>query len=504
MKKIKIFDTTLRDGEQSPGCSMNLHEKIIVAKLLEKLGVDIIEAGFAISSKGDFESVEAISNTIKNCTVASLSRALEKDIDIAYEAVKKAQSPRIHTFIATSDVHMKYKLKMSEDDVLDKTKKMVSYAKKYCSDIEFSCEDATRSNLDFLSKVVNEAIKAGATTINLPDTVGYASCSEITKMFKYVMSHVDYNDNITFSTHCHNDLALAVANSLSAIKEGATQIECTINGIGERAGNTSLEEFVMNLATRKDHYNAYTDINISRIYRTSKTVYDIIGQKPPLNKPIVGKNAFLHESGIHQHGVLSNKETYEIMSPESIGINVDNIILGKHSGRHAFIKKIESLGYSLEDDIIDKAFSEFKNLCDKKKNIDDLDIEAIIRDNLNIKNEKNDKYKLMWYKVDYINKGDNKPINCTVCLNVLGNNIEYTGVGDGPIDAAFNAIENETKDIDFNLEDFYIQSVSKGNNTLGETSVMLKYNEKIYKGKGLSTDIIESSILAFIDALNRF
>ena len=504
MKKIKIFDTTLRDGEQSPGCSMNLEEKIRVAKVLEELGVDVIEAGFAISSPGDFESVKTISETVKNATVASLSRALEKDIDTAYEAVKNAVSPRIHTFIATSDVHMKYKLKMSEEDVLDRTAKMVAYAKKYCGDIEFSAEDASRSNLDFLSKVVKTAIKNGATTINLPDTVGYATPSEMKHMMEYVIEHSNASSDIVFSTHCHNDLGLAVSDSLACIEAGATQIECTINGIGERAGNTSLEEIVMNLKTRKDYYDADTNINTTKIYKASRTIYDIIGQSAPLNKPIVGKNAFLHESGIHQHGVLANKETYEIMTPESVGIVTNNLVLGKHSGRHAFVDKIKELGYELIEEDIDKCFSEFKRLSDKKKNITDLDIEAIVRHNSYVDTIAPNKYKLNWYKVNYTNEtGKDQAIECTLSITCDNKEEVVSGTGDGPIDAAFNGIEKAMKDVDYILSDFTIRSVSQGNNTLGETTVKLLSQDKTYTGHGLSTDIIESSILAFINGINK-
>ena len=336
MNQVKIFDTTLRDGEQAPGCSMNLREKIEVAKCLEKMKVDIIEAGFPVSSPGDFESVSTIAGIIKDCTVASFARLAQKDIDTAWEAVKNASDPRLHLFIATSPLHMEYKLKMTPDQVLERTAAMVKYAGKYCSNIEFSAEDATRSDIDFLTKVVDTAIKNGAAVINLPDTVGYTTPSEMRAIIEHMIENVENADKVEFSVHCHNDLGMAVANSLAGVLGGARQIECTVNGIGERAGNTSLEEVVMAMKTSPDIFEVNTEIDTTKIYRASKTVYNIIGQNPPINKPIVGKNAFAHESGIHQHGVMANKKTYQILTPETVGISSNNIVLGKHSGRHAF------------------------------------------------------------------------------------------------------------------------------------------------------------------------
>ena len=331
MDQVKIFDTTLRDGEQSPGCSMNLQEKIEVAHCLEKLKVDIIEAGFAIVSPGDFESVKTIAENVKDCTVASLARCNVKDIDAAWEAVKGAADPRIHVFIATSPIHMEYKLKMTPDEVLEQAKQMVAYARKFCPNIEFSAEDATRSDIEFLKKITAVAIESGATTINLPDTVGYTTPEEMEYLIREVKENVRGAEKAVFSVHCHNDLGMATANSLAGVRGGARQIECTINGLGERAGNTSMEEVVMALRTRQDEFKADTGIDATQIHRASKTVYNIIGQTAPINKPIVGKNAFAHEAGIHQHGVLANKKTYEIMTPESVGLNVNNIVLGKHS-----------------------------------------------------------------------------------------------------------------------------------------------------------------------------
>ena len=341
MDRVKIFDTTLRDGEQSPGCSMNLQEKLEVAKCLEKLNVDVIEAGFAISGPQDFKSVQEISKVIKNAEVASLSRALTKDIDCAWDAVKDAVSPRIHTFIATSPLHMEYKLRMTPDEVLEQAGAMVAYAKKYCHNVEFSAEDATRSDLDFLVRVTEVAIANGATVINLPDTVGYTTPAEMQHLISYVMENAKGAEKAEFSVHCHNDLGMATANSLAGVQGGARQIECTINGLGERAGNTSMEEVVMALYTRADMYDCDTGIQTKQIYNASRTVYNIIGQTAPLNKPIVGKNAFAHEAGIHQHGVLANKKTYEIMTPEIVGVQTNNLVLGKHSGRHAFKQRTD-------------------------------------------------------------------------------------------------------------------------------------------------------------------
>ena len=378
MSRIKIFDTTLRDGEQAPGCSMNLKEKLEVARCLERLKVDVIEAGFAISSPGDFESVSAIAKQVKDCSVASLARATVKDIDCAWEAVRHAVDPRIHLFIATSPIHMEYKLKMAPDKVLEAVTAMTAHAKKYVSNIEFSAEDATRSDVEFLVKVVERAIKAGATVINLPDTVGYTTPVEMQALIATMLERVPGAENVEFSVHCHNDLGMAVANSLAGVLGGARQIECAVNGLGERAGNTSLEEVVMGLRTRKDVFQAETRIDTTQIMRTSKTVYNIIGQGAPLNKPIVGKNAFLHESGIHQHGVLANKQTYEILTPESVGITTNNLVLGKHSGRHAFDDRLKELGYTLEKDELTRCFEEFKVLCDKKKEVEDSDLITIV------------------------------------------------------------------------------------------------------------------------------
>lgn len=493
---IIVFDTTLRDGEQSPGCTMNLREKIVLAKQLEVLKVDVMEAGFAIASPGDFESVKTIANEIKDCTVASLARALDKDIDTAWEALKGAVSPRIHTFIATSDIHMKYKLKMSKEQVLERAVNMVKRAKGYCSDIEFSAEDASRTNLNFLAKIVEEVIKAGATTVNIPDTVGYTTPEEYFNIIRYLKENVSNIDKAHISVHCHNDLGMAVANSLSAIKAGATQVECTINGIGERAGNCALEEVVMALKTRNDFFKVDTNIETTQIMKTSKLLSSITGVHVQPNKAIVGENAFAHESGIHQHGMLAEPTTYEIMRPESIGLTKTNMVLGKHSGRHAFKDRLESLGYNLTEEELNSAFEKFKILLDKKKKIYDKDLEAIVR--------KESIASPQVYSLDsfVINSGSTITSTAVVKLEKDGVITEKVAVGDGPINSAYNAINKIVK-MDFSLEDFSLDAVTEGEDSQGEAIVKIKYGDNMYTGKGLSTDVIESSIIAYIDAINK-
>ncbi len=499
MSQIKIFDTTLRDGEQSPGCSMNLKEKLEVAKCLERLKVDVIEAGFAISSPGDFESVSAIASAVKDCTIASLARATVKDIDCAWEAVKHAADPRIHLFIATSPVHMEYKLKMTPEQVLERTAAMVAHAAKYVHNIEFSAEDATRSDVDFLCRVVDVAIRNGATVINLPDTVGYTTPAEMQQLIETVLRRVDGADRVELSVHCHNDLGMAVANSLGGVLGGARQIECTINGLGERAGNTSLEEVVMAMHTRPDLYEGLeTRIDTTQIYRASKTVYNIIGQNAPLNKPIVGRNAFLHESGIHQHGVLANKKTYEILTPEAVGIHTQELVLGKHSGRHAFESRLQSMGFNLTPEELERSFAEFKVLCDKKKAVDDADIEAIVTHSAMDEGAENG-WKLDWFAVHTTNF---TTATSTMALKRGEEKQEAVCLGDGPIDAAFNAIDQIMKPVEHTFELYRVGSVSQGKDTLGEVSVKLKARERTFTGRGLSTDIIEASILAYISAVN--
>lgn len=496
MSRIKIFDTTLRDGEQSPGCSMNLAEKLQVASQLERLGVDIIEAGFAISSPGDFESVKSIAELVKNCSVASLSRALEKDIDCAWEAVKNAADPRIHTFIATSPVHMEYKLKMTPEQVIERTAAMVNHAAKYTSNIEFSCEDAMRSDPDFLVRVCDAAIKSGAKVLNIPDTVGYTTPGEMRAMIEYLIKNVPDSDKVEFSVHCHNDLGMAVANALGGVLGGALQIECTVNGLGERAGNTSLEEVVMAMHTRPDLYGELPRIDTKQIYRTSKLVYNIIGQSAPNNKPIVGANAFAHESGIHQHGVLANKSTYEIMTPESVGIQTNQMVLGKHSGKHAFSERLKELGYELTDDQIVDAFGRFKELCDKKKTVTDGDIEALVSNTEVV----DGKYKLVSFDVKTMGKVG---VCSSICLKQEDEFFEEKSLGDGAIDALYAAIDKIVMPPEHVLDKFNISAVSEGKDTLGEVTLKLNCEGKTYSGRGLSTDIIEAGIMAYLNAINK-
>ncbi len=495
-RKVKIFDTTLRDGEQSPGCSMNLKEKVQMAKQLENLKVDVIEAGFAAASEGDLKAIKEIAKSVKNSTVASLARAKKEDIDKAWEGVSEAEKPRIHTFIATSPIHMTYKLKMTEEEVLNQAVEMVSYAKSYCEDIEFSAEDATRSSADFLAKLFKEVIRAGATTINIPDTVGYTTPNEFYSFITEIKSKCPDLENVDISVHCHDDLGLGVANSIAAIEAGATQIECTINGIGERAGNAALEEVVMALETRKDVYKTSTNIETTQLYRSSQLLTRITGVKVQPNKAIVGANAFAHESGIHQHGVLSNKETYEIMTPESIGLNKNKLVLGKHSGRHAFKDKLESMGYKLNSEEINSAFIRFKEIADKKKEVFDRDIDAIIsRQSTGVE----EKYKLIRF---VINSGNSITSTAAVIMEKEGEKIEVVDTGDGPIDAAFNAIE-KIAGTKLKLDDYSLSSVTEGKDALGDAVVKLRENGKIFVGRGLSTDVVESSVKAYINALNK-
>lgn len=496
MRDIRIFDTTLRDGEQSPGCSMNLQEKLEVAARLEALRVDVIEAGFAVSSPDDFEAVKTIAQTVKNCSIASLSRSIAKDIDRTWEAVKHAESPYIHVFLATSPIHMEYKLKMSPDEVLTRASESIAYARKFCSQVEFSAEDATRSDWDFLVKVYGAVIAAGATTINVPDTVGYTTPQEMTELITYLKANVKGIDGVALSVHCHNDLGMAVANSLAAVKAGATQVECTINGIGERAGNASLEEIALALHTKKEFFGARTNIQTRQIYRASKTLSSIIGMSPSANKPIVGANAFAHEAGIHQHGVLANRNTYEIMRPEDIGIPSNKMVLGKHSGRHAFEDRVNTLGFSLSKEDLESAFEQFKMLADRKKVVSDDDIIALIGDKtLEIESG----YQCVRFVV---NSGST--ISATAAIKLKKDDFEKedSSTGDGPINAVFNAIDRIV-DRDYTLHDYSIRSITEGEDALGEAVVKLGHGDEIVTGRGLSTDIIEASIKAYLSGINK-
>ncbi len=493
---IKIFDTTLRDGEQTPGVNLNVREKLEIAKQLVKLGVDVIEAGFAIASPGDFEAVKAIAENVKGVKVASLCRAVEKDIDRAWEAIKHAESPRLHTFIATSDIHLKYKLKMTEEEVLERAVAMVKYAKKYCDDVEFSAEDATRTRAEFLYRVIEEVIKAGATVVNIPDTVGYATPREFGNFIKGIRENVSNIDKVDISVHCHNDLGLAVANTLAAMENGAVQLECTINGLGERAGNASMEEIIMGINTRKDYYNVDHKIDTTQIYRTSKLVTRLTGINVQPNKAIVGANAFAHQSGIHQHGVLSERSTYEIMTPESIGLPRNRIVLGKLSGRHAFEARLKELGYELSPEEIQSAFEKFKHLADRKKVVSDSDIEALIE-------EKVSKVREVFELDSFQVSSGNKLISTAmVSLKKDDKIIVEAATGDGPIDAAFNAIERAVG-FSMTLEAYNLKAVTEGKDALGEVTVRASKNGKTFIGRGVSMDIIESSVKAYLNAINR-
>lgn len=497
MKTIKIFDTTLRDGEQSPGCSMNLQEKIEVAHQLEKLNVDVIEAGFAIASPGDFISVKTIAESVKGTCVASLSRALEKDIDRSWEAVKHAARPRIHTFIATSPIHMQYKLKMSPDDVLAQAISMVKYARNLCPDVEFSAEDASRSEPEFLYRVFEGVIYAGATCINVPDTVGYSAPEEFYELIAGIKNNVRGIENVDISVHCHNDLGMAVANTLAAVRAGVEQIECTINGIGERAGNAALEEVVMAIATRRDFYDYTTNVDTRQIYNASRLVSSITGVSVQPNKAVVGANAFAHEAGIHQHGVLANKKTYEIMTPESIGLPENTIVLGKHSGKHAFDERLKSLGFMLDEEKLEYYFEKFKQLADRKKDVSDMDVRALVEhDSFNVPNE---------YVFDtfVINSGNKMTSTAVVKLLHDSDVLEEAATGDGPVDASFNAIERCTG-LSFTLDDYIVRSVTGGKDAQGEVVVKLDKGGRKVRGRGLSTDIVEASVKAYIDAINRY
>ncbi len=498
-RQIKIFDTTLRDGEQSPGCSMNMKEKLEMAKQLELLGVDVIEAGFAIASPGDFASVHEIAKIIKNSTVASLSRALTKDIDRAWEAVKIAKNPRIHTFIATSPLHMEYKLKMKPDQVLEQAVEMVKYAKKYCSDVQFSAEDASRSDPEFLWRVIEATINAGATVINIPDTVGYSIPGEFANIIRGIRNNVPNIDKVDLAVHCHNDLGVGVANSLAALMEGANQLECTINGIGERAGNAALEEIVMNLNVRKDYYDAVCNVDTTQIYKTSRMLSSITGAKVQANKAIVGDNAFAHESGIHQHGMLAHKGTYEIMTPASIGLSENKMVLGKHSGKHAFVDRLSTLGYVLSEEEISAIFDEFKILADKQKTVTDRDLEALVRRKAV---EVPPCYTLENFVINVGNTITSTSLmtlrknDGTVCETVTAS--KY-----GPVDASYKAINELVEHSDFELEDFTINAVNGGTDAQGEVTVKVKAGGKVYNGHGVSLDIVEAAILAYISAINN-
>jgi len=494
--KIYIFDTTLRDGEQTPGVSLNIKEKVIIAKQLDKMGVDCIEAGFPIASIGDFEAVKAVAEVVQNAEVAGLSRANIADIDRCWEAVKVAKKPRIHTFIATSPIHMKYKLKLEPDQVIESAVKAVTHAKKYVENVEFSAEDAFRSEVPFLCKLFEEVIKAGATTINIPDTVGYATPKEYGAFIKSIKEGTPNIDQARISVHCHNDLGLGVANSLAAVENGATQIECTVNGLGERAGNAALEELVMALYTRIDYYQKDTNIIKEEIFRSSNLVSRLTGIVIQPNKAIVGKNAFAHESGIHQDGILKNRETYEIMNPEMIGVPADAIVLGKHSGRSGFKAKLRELGYDIEGERLNDMFSRFKDLCDKKKEIRDEDLIALVDEEM-LKEDEIYKFKYL-----HVSSGTNISATATVGIKLNEVLIEKAEPGKGPIEAIYKAI-NSIVSGEFVLEDYKINSVTSGKDAQGEVLTKVRYKGRVFIGKGVSVDIIEASARSYVNGINK-
>ncbi len=495
-EKIYIFDTTLRDGEQSPGASMNLEEKIQIAEALDEMNVDIIEAGFPIASKGDFDAVEAISKKILNSKVAALARANINDIDRAWEAIKTAKNPRIHTFIATSPIHMKYKLQKEPDEVLELIKKTVTYARNLCSEVEWSCEDGGRSDIDFLYKSIDLAIKSGASIINIPDTVGYTLPLEYGEIFEKVINNVTNIDKAILSTHTHNDLGLAVANSLSAITKGARQVECTINGLGERAGNAALEEIVMSLKVRKDLMPYHSNLKTESIIKTSRLVSAITGFTVQPNKAVVGTNAFAHEAGIHQDGMLKHSGTYEIMTPEEIGLNKSTLVMGKHSGKHAFNEKLKELGYQVGDNSLMEIFGRFKDLADKKKEIFDEDIIALVDDQIFRVNE------IIKFDSLFVNAGSVKKHEAKLSLQVEGILKTASSSGDGPVDATFNAIKSIMKH-KAKLKLYQINAITAGTDAQGEVTVRLEDDGRSVQAKGSDTDIVVASAKAYINALNK-
>ena len=496
---VKIFDTTLRDGEQAPGFSMTAGQKLGMAKALEALNVDIIEAGFAAASPGDFDAIQTIAREIEGSTICSLARCNEGDIRASGEAIKPARSGRIHTFIATSPLHREYKLKMSKDEIVKRAIAGVELARSYTDDVEFSCEDAIRTERDYLRRVVEAAIKAGATTINIPDTVGYTTPEEIQDLFTFLTTEIEGADGVTFSAHCHDDLGLAVANSLAAVRGGARQVECALNGIGERAGNCALEEVAMALNTRKDFFGISTGIKTEGIYAASKLLATVTGNPVPRNKAIVGKNAFAHESGIHQHGVLANRETYEIMKPEDVGVSTDNLVLGKHSGRAALKDRAKKLGFELSDNQLQSVFVAFKEVADAKKEVFDTDIEALI---LGETVGAGGPWKI---ESLYVSAGsdDNRHPQASVKLSHEdGRHLAAINEAAGPVNAVFEAI-SEITGHPLHLDSFAVQSVSEGKDAMAEASVQVSTEFESYHGRGASTDTVLAGAKAYLDVINR-
>lgn len=495
-RRVVIFDTTLRDGEQCPGASLEPHEKLEIARQLARLGVDVIEVGFPIASPGDAKAVRLIADALKGPTICALARSLPADIDAAAQALSPAKKKRIHVFLATSPIHMKYKLRKAKHEILRQSVWAVKYAKRYSRDVEFSPEDASRTEPNFLFQVLGAVIEAGATTVNIPDTVGFAIPDEFGKLIAAIKANVRNIERAHVSVHCHNDLGLAVPNSLAAIKHGADQVECTINGIGERAGNASLEEIVMTLRVRKDFYGADVGIDTTQIYKASRMVSTLTGLLVQPNKAIVGDNAFRHESGIHQDGILKYRRTYEIMRPEDIGYGESKLVLGKHSGRHAFFERLKTLGFTLSPEELERAFARFKELADKKKEVFDEDLIAIVEEELPAVAEV--------YKLEYVHTtaGSNTVPTATIRLSCGGKVIQDAACGDGPVDACYKTIDRMTG-ISPQLLDYSLRSVTIGKDALGEATVRLRYKTIEVTGRGTSTDIIEASAKAYINAINR-
>ena len=495
-RRIIIFDTTLRDGEQCPGASLTPQEKLEIAKQLARLGVDVIEGGFPIASPGDAQAVKMIAQTIKGPTIAALARSLPKDIDAAAAALAPAKNKRIHVFLATSPIHRKYKLRKAEAEILRQAVWAVGYAKKYSRDVEFSPEDASRTEPEFLHKVIEAVIKAGATTVNIPDTVGYAIPEQFGELIRGIIERVPNIERARVSVHCHNDLGLAVPNSLAAIKHGATQVECTVNGIGERAGNASLEEIVMSLKVRPEYYHATTGIDTRQIHKASRLVSTLTGIVVQPNKAIVGDNAFRHESGIHQDGILKHRLTYEIMRPQDIGLGESKLVLGKLSGRHAFAKRMSALGFTLSKPALDRAFTRFKVLADKKKHVFDEDLAAIVEDELPAEQEV--------YKLAYVHttSGSETVPTATIRLSKEGKELQDAACGDGPVDACYKTIDRLTG-LSPELIDYGLHAVTKGKDALGEVTLRLRHQGVEVSGRGASTDIIEASAKAYLNAVNK-
>jgi 2-isopropylmalate synthase len=496
-ERLIIFDTTLRDGEQSPGCTMHASEKLRVALALAELGVDVIEAGFPIASPGDFESVREIARRVEGPSICGLARCNRADIDRAWDAVREAVRPRIHVFLATSAIHREYKLKMAKEEIVRRAAEGVSLAREHCDDVEFSPEDAARTEPEFLAEVVEAAIDAGARTINIPDTVGYALPDQFGELFRYLRQQVRGISRVVLSAHCHNDLGLAVANSLAAVQAGARQVECTINGIGERAGNCALEEIVMAIKTRAESLPVHTGIHTRRLYLASRLVSAITGMIVQPNKAIVGENAFAHEAGIHQHGLLAHRETYEIMRPEEVGMDRSRLVLGKHSGRHAFRERVQHLGFHPSEEEIDRSFDAFKKLADKKKQVFDADIEAIVLGA--------DAHSTFGWRLVAMQTHAGTSIMPTASVQLQhhdGRDVCEAAIGDGPVDAIFQAIERATG-ISPHLRSYHVRSLTDGEDAQGEVILEVDHEGQNYRGRGVSTDVVEASAQAFLDVVNR-